>query len=81
MEERLGEMRKGRRERMRKGGIVSSSPQGMTSCIKIWVFKRIGERAKRARHSQVCSIENHGYILLYIVRANFVLITRKEGGA
>ena len=22
----------------------------------------IGERAKRARHSQVCSIENRGYI-------------------
>ena len=31
MEERLGEMRKGRRERMRKGAIVSSSSQGMTS--------------------------------------------------
>ena len=31
MEERLGEMRKERRERMRKGAIVSSSPQGMTS--------------------------------------------------
>ena len=31
MEERLGEMRKVRRERMRKGAIVSSSPQGMTS--------------------------------------------------
>ena len=31
MEERLGEMRKGRRERMRKGAIVSLSPQGMTS--------------------------------------------------
>ena len=29
MEERLGEMRKGRRERMRKGAIVSSSPQGI----------------------------------------------------
>ena len=45
MEERLGEMRKGRRERMRKGAIVSSSPQGMTSwssSIKIWfVFKLI----------------------------------------
>ena len=26
----------------------------------------IGERAKRARHSQVCSIENRGYIL-YII--------------
>ena len=66
----------------------------------------IGERAKRARHSLVCSIENRGYIyywraseasetlsglfnresyiyyILYImVRAIFVLITRKEGGA
>ena len=42
----------------------------------------IGERAKRARHSQVCSIENRGYIYIYcIVRAKFVLITRKEGGA
>ena len=44
MEETLGEMRKGRRERMRKGAIVSSSPQGMTSwssSIKIWFFKLI----------------------------------------
>ena len=24
-----------------------------------------GERAKRARHSQVCSIENRGYIYIY----------------
>ena len=49
----------------------------------IFLVMIIGERA---RHSQVCSIENRGYILyiyyiLYIVRANFVLITRKEGGA
>ena len=27
----------------------------------------IGERAKRARHSQVCSIENRGYIYIYII--------------
>ena len=49
------------------------------------IFLVIGERAKRARHSHVCSIENRGYIyiyyILYIVCANFVLITRKEGGA
>ena len=41
MEERLGEMRKGRRERMTKGAIVSSSPQGVTSWssrIKILFF-------------------------------------------
>ena len=40
MEERLGEM--GRRERIEKGAIVSSSPQGMTSwssSIKIWFFQ------------------------------------------
>ena len=51
----------------------------------IFLVMIIGERAKRARHSHVCSIENCGYIyyhnILYIVRANFVLITRKEGGA
>ena len=62
----------------------------------------IGERAKRARHSHVCSIENRGLLASerserdtlwsvqlriadilsqYIVRAIFVLITRKEGGA
>ena len=43
----------------------------------------IGERAKRARHSQVCSIENRIYIYIYILWyvQNFVLITRKEGGA
>ena len=52
---------------------------------KFVMAELIGERAKRARHSQVCSIENRGYIIyiyyIYIVRANFVLITRKEGGA
>ena len=51
MEERLGEMRKGRKERMRKGAIVSSSPQGMTSwssSIKIWFFQRI-EKGSRER--------------------------------
>ena len=25
----------------------------------------IGERAKRARHSQVCLIENRGYVIAY----------------
>ena len=28
------------------------------------IFLVIGERAKRARHSQVCSIENRGYIYI-----------------
>ena len=45
----------------------------------------IGERAKRARHSHVCSIENRGYIYYYYYILWYVqiliLITRKEGGA
>ena len=28
------------------------------------IARLIGERAKRARHSQVCSIENRGYIYI-----------------
>ena len=44
MEERLGEMRKGREDE--KGAIVSSSPQGMTSwssSIKICFFFKLIE--------------------------------------
>ena len=33
----------------------------------------IGERAKRARHSQVCSIENRIYIIYYILEQWFPL--------
>ena len=32
----------------------------------VHAWRLIGERAKRARHSQVCSIENRGYIMYYI---------------
>ena len=39
----------------------------------------IGERAKRTRHSQVCVQLRIEEIYIIIVRANFVLITRKEG--
>ena len=70
--------------------------------MEAMVVAVIGERAKRARHSQVCSIENRillaserserdtlrsvqlrilYYYIYIIVRAIFVLITRKEGGA
>ena len=41
-----------------------------TRLKKLMMMKLIGERAKRARHSQVCSIENRGYIyyhILYII--------------
>ena len=39
MEERLGEMRKGEERGLRKGAIVYSSPQGLSSSIKIWSFQ------------------------------------------
>ena len=39
----------------------------MSSCtLNLFCQVFIGERAKRARHSQVCSIENRGYIYIYI---------------
>ena len=49
-----------------------------TSVVSIYWFSTwkggiliIGERAKRARHSQVCSIENRGYIyILYVIVIN-----------
>ena len=57
MEERLGEMKKGRRERMRKEAIVSSSPQGMTSwssSIKIWFFQAYRMGVKQ--NAKICAI-------------------------
>ena len=66
MEERLGEMRKGGRERMRKGAIVSSSRQGMTSwssSIKIcFSFKHIECIIKKKichgvkQYTKICAI-------------------------
>ena len=39
----------------------------MKMIIIIIIIIIIGERAKRARHSQVCSIENRIYIIIYIL--------------
>ena len=50
MVERLGEMRKGRRERIEKGSLVSSSPQGMrslSSSIKICFLPAYGNRRQK----------------------------------
>ena len=34
-------------------------------CLYIYVFISVfGERAKQTRHSQVCTIENRGYIMV-----------------
>ena len=51
----------------------------------------IGERAKRARHSQVCSIENRDICIYYstyvchtcplTLSDHALYVTRKEGGA
>ena len=68
MEERLGEMRKGRRERMRKGAIVSSSPQGMTSwssSIKIWFFQAYNALLKChgvKQNAKICAIGEQNVI-------------------
>ena len=39
----------------------------------IFVFFIIGERAKRARHSQVCSIENHDIYIIVRTYVTFAL--------
>ena len=70
MEERLGEMRKGEERGLRKGAIVSSSPQGMTSwssSIKIWFFKLIECIIKKKSHgvkqyAKICAIGEQNVI-------------------
>ena len=69
MEERLGEMRKGRRERMRKGAIVSSSPQGMTSwssSIKICFFSSLSNALLKChgvkQNAKICPIGEQNVI-------------------
>ena len=68
MEERLGEMRKGRRERMRVRAIVSSSPQGMTSwssSIKIWFFQAYRMHYKchgMKQNAKICAIGEQNVI-------------------
>ena len=62
---------------------ISTTEARSPICAERSTFLVIGERAKQARHSQVCSIENRGYIYIMVraICAIFVLITRKEGGA
>ena len=66
MEERLGEMRKGRTERMRKGAIVSSSPQGMTSwssSINISVFSNALLKCHGVKQkAKICAIVEQNVI-------------------
>ena len=60
MEESLGKMRKGEERGLRKGAIVSSSPQGMTSwssSIKICFFFKLIEciiKKKKSWCETVC---------------------------
>ena len=65
MEERLGEMRKGRRERMRKGAIVSSSPQGMTSW-QIWFLSSLYNALLKChgvkQNAKICAIGEQNVI-------------------
>ena len=69
MKERLGEMRKGRRERMRKGAIVSSSPQGITSwssSIKTWFCLAYRMHLLKChgvkQNAKKCGIDEHNVI-------------------
>ena len=71
MEERLGEMRKGEERGLRKGAIVSSSPQGMTSwssSIKIWFFFKLIECIIKKRshgvkqYAKICAIGEQNVI-------------------
>ena len=41
----------------------------------IFLVMIIGERAKRARHSQVCSIENRGYIIYIYIYTMVAAVT------
>ena len=52
MEERLGEMRKVRRERTEKGAIVSSSPQGIFQTMHY--SKKICHGVKQ--NAKICAI-------------------------
>ena len=47
--------------------VVTASVHSEKTWAKKWIMIIIGERAKRARHSQVCSIENRGYIYIYYI--------------
>ena len=55
MGERLGEMRKGEERGLRKGAIVSSSPQGMTS-IKIRFFFKLIESIIKKKMSWCATV-------------------------
>ena len=71
MEERLGEMRKGKERGLRKGAIVSLRPQGMTSwssSIKISFFKLIECIIKKnichgvRQYAKICAIGKQNVI-------------------
>ena len=79
MEERLGEMRKGRRERMRKGAIVSSSPQGITSwssSIKIWFFSSLKCHGVK-QNAKKCAIGEQNVV--FILGGQIIDQKRKKG--
>ena len=63
-------MRKGRRERIEKGAIVSSSPQGLTSwssSIKIWLSALFKKRYVNGvkQNAKICAIGEQKAILKF----------------
>ena len=85
MKERGKEDRMKNRKEKELGVFKNKRNVGTEPSAILYIGMLVGEQAKRARHPQVCSIENRGYIYyhyIYIISTcNFVLITRKEGGA
>ena len=66
MEDELEEMKKGRRERMRKGAIVSSSPTSWSSSIKIWFFSSLQNALLKChgvkQNPKICAIGEQNVI-------------------
>ena len=58
MEERLGEMRKGRRERIEKGSHCFFKSSGWSSSIKIWFIECIIKKKCHGvkQYAEICAI-------------------------
>ena len=50
----------------------------MKKLMKMIIISIIGERAKRARHSRVCSIENRIYIYIQVKKKAFKINAKIE---
>ena len=84
---KLGEMRKARRERMRKGAIVSSSTQSMTSwssSIKIWFFSSLYNALLKChgvkQNANICANGEQNVIIEVFILEELIRRERRDGG-